>query len=334
MLMSDVITNRYLLYLKSLRKVSASVEEQIYSDFGGKPLVVMNQWVDEGDNTENTSMETNANEEVNFFDFDAVNTSMTRKTKGKERRATLSPASARAAIGEIDKRRQSMDLELLPIEDYEENTKSAVLPVAIDDFTVAVTFEKVVVLPLVETDCQESTTFMVEHSDEDKEMDDFKNELDALLADDDTAIAFNEIPSTRRQSILSPIRHHVIDVLIASPTQQSEPNHASSPVLDPMSVLPNDCFSQKRVTGLVDVPVVDNERLVDEPTSSASEPGPSEDIEDAEPLSREEYLRMQHEKAYSRMRLRMEQSWWKYQWEVVSSHAVVFARDGDFTKKQ
>lgn len=295
---------------------------------------MMNQWMET-----TTTMETT----TDFFDFDDLDMSTTRKNKSRERRVTLSPASARATIGELDKRRQSIDIELLPIQDFEANTEPVGLPPIIDDFTVnSLSFNvENSMVEMKPSNIQDSDNVLKEktsslvseiHSHdrlkEEKEMMDFKHELDALLADEDSVLVVEEVHVTfnRRQSILSPVDLKEMD--ITSP-KSLEHSQARLPFTDVSTRTLNEIPQEHPILSPSKISAT-NESLT--ASNSSLESTQPETAEELVPLSVEDYLQMQQEKAYARLRLRMEQSWWKYQWEVVSSHAVVTAKEGEFRR--
>lgn len=220
------------------------------------------------------------------FDDDSdfnLDSQIPKKTKSsRERRVTLSPASAKAAILEIDNRRDSLEtippLELQLFEntemlvdiDYHSDTSATNVP--------AETFDSI---PIVAS---------LAIPTEDDIVDNFKNELDALLADKDDG--FFLTPQTSYLENVEPVR----DVIVAEDILLEE-------------ITPHDTIINESVQENLEVNNANDETLNESTT-----------------ITNEQYFNKIEEEANIRLNIRLYQARWKYVWEIVSVQAALQAQ--------
>lgn len=242
------------------------------------------------------------------FDFNETKKSRSKVGKARDRRVTMSPASARSMVNDLNtKRRQSIDLTLVPLLDIYDDEPVATssvpdLPKTIDDFTKVSTSCSITVTADFSAVDKESDKQSANMSEDSHEIAMFKSELDALLAPDD-----------------------------ASPADRTDEDYISAEVFGSLdlSMNPNNALIGSLILSEphsedFDETVHVNGSQPDDDIRQEPHPCDSDLIDDN--ISEEEYIRRVETSALARLRIRLEQAWWKYHWEMVSAQTVIQAK--------
>lgn len=165
-------SRRYLLYLKSRRVNNDDQFLSALEFFADTPFSMIEDYELTGPTEEAVvNVPPSSDIDQNFcFDFSESPQVKGQSKKSRDRRITLSPASARAAIMNFESRRESMDF-LIPLpadEIVDVESEISTLPLLIDDFT----------LPA------EDQTM----TEDDKIVDSFAGEIDALLSSSESCL--------------------------------------------------------------------------------------------------------------------------------------------------
>lgn len=306
-----------MLFLKSCRKEES--EDLVFKSVTNSGDIIIHNQSENYD--ANFMQDLNKSEFVDdfcFVDSPDVKHVKSKVKKLRERRVTLSPASAMAAICEVEtqQRRASVDFSLVPLDLSEIDSLIEPIPLIMEVDPMYILTQQQEQLPCIDL---KLTDVENEVSNEDKLINEFRNELDLLLSNDIDEVS-NDCAVNETDSLSNNIQSN-LSMDVEGPVHEIHESSIDDEETDTIIVLTPSCIQGINNMNIDDYLTINQQERYQSTC-------PESDIMSC--MSADDFISSTELNAYSRLCFRMDQAKWKYQWEVVSAQAAMKARVGSF----